>query len=159
MLQNNLRGRNIHEKVIPTVCNLKNLLDKLSNNNWEYSSLKPWETRSYSAYHLNKVKSKLFSSYKRLWKEIIKNHILELKPTDLGASCIDVYLVAYVTETYGPGKKNFFQYILDNGISRKINTAKAIWQVGKGDGVYLGVLNAEGKIIDFNFFKNWTKSI
>jgi hypothetical protein len=32
-----------------------------------------------------------------------------------------------------------FDYVLKNGITDKQNSAHTIWQVGKGDGTYLGV--------------------
>jgi len=35
--------------IIPTVCNLKKMLNKLEENNWEFEKLKPWEKRSYEA--------------------------------------------------------------------------------------------------------------
>src|SRR5208337_2696019 len=99
--------------------------------------LKPWEKRSYDAYQIDKVKNKILNSPEEDWKEIIRNHILRGNPSDFGASCIDIYLVAYVAETFGAGKKKFFQYVKENDISQKNNTAQAIWQVGKGDGMFL----------------------
>lgn len=47
------------------------------------------------------------------------------------------------------------KYIKEMGISQKINAAQAIWQVGKGDGVYLGLLDKDGTIKDVEFFKKW----
>lgn len=44
-LPNNLRGRDIHSKVIPTVCNLENMLDKLVKVHGDFSQLKQWEIR------------------------------------------------------------------------------------------------------------------
>jgi hypothetical protein len=63
--------------------------------------------------------------------------------------------VAYVAENYGPGKNIFFDYIKSSGISEKDNTAQAIWQVGKGDGIYLGLLNEDGTVMDWSFFTSW----
>ena len=40
---------------------------------------------------------------------------------------------------------------------RKKNSAQAIWQVGKGDGVYLGILNLDGTVKDWNFINKWIK--
>lgn len=71
------------------------------------------------------------------------------------ASCIDIYLVAYVAETYGTGKEKFYEYIRNNGISNKINSAQAIWQVGKGDGVFLGIRNNDGTVKDWDFINEW----
>lgn len=42
-LLNKLGGRSLHIMIIPTVCNLKNMLIKLVQVNGDYSLLKPWE--------------------------------------------------------------------------------------------------------------------
>jgi hypothetical protein len=156
---NHLRGRSIYEKVIPTVCNLRNMLEKLSGVNGDYSRLKPWEKRSYEAYLLDGVKARILRSKRGDWKNIIRDHILRLDPQEIGASCIDIYLVAYVSENHDSGKSRFFQFVMDSRISRKDNTAQAIWQVGKGDGVYLDLLESDGKIKDYEFFKNWINGL
>jgi hypothetical protein len=152
-----LRGRSIHENVIPTVCNLKNMIVKLTAVNGDYAKLKPWEKRSYKAYQFDTIKSLILDASSSDKVDIIKKHILRGNPTDFGASCIDIYLVAFVAESYGPGKQTFFKYIKDNGISDKEGSAQAIWQVGKGDGVFLGILNDDGTIKDWNFFVSWIK--
>ena len=152
---NHLRGRSIYEKVIPTVCNLRNMLEKLSSVNGDYSRLKSWEKRSYEAYQLDRVKARILKSKREDWKDIIRDHILSLDPQQIGASCIDIYLVAYVSENHGSGKSRFFQFIMDSRISQKNNTAQAIWQVGKGDGVFLDLLESDGTVKDYEFFKHW----
>lgn len=157
-LPNNLRGRSIHHKVIPTVCNIENMLIKLKKIDGDVSLLEKWEKRSYDAYLIDKVKTKLLNSRKEEWKEIIRDHILQRDPSDFGASCIDIYLVAYVSETFGSGKAIFFQYVKDRGISRKDNTAQAIWQVGKGDGVFLDILHEDGTIKDIDFIRKWIQT-
>jgi hypothetical protein len=154
-LPDNLRGRSIHDNVIPTVCNLKNMLLKLKELHGNVSLLKPWEKRSYDAYQIDKVKIKILNSPKEDWKEIIRNHILRGNPSDFGASCIDIYLVAYAAEAFGAGKKSFFQYVKKKGISQKDNTAQAIWQVGRGDGIFLDILHDDGTIKDVEFIKKW----
>lgn len=154
-LPNNLRGRSIYSKVIPTVCNLENMLDKLVEVLGDYSQLKQWEKRSYQAYLIDEIKGEILNSQKHKWTEIIRKHILNGRPSDFGASCVDIYLVAYVAETYGASKDKFFKYVRDTKISESVNTAQAIWQVGKGDGFYLGVLNDDGTIKDWNFIKKW----
>lgn len=156
-LPNNLRGRSIHSKVIPTVCNLENMLDKLIEFHGDFSQLKQWEKRSYKAYRIEDVKSKIIYSLKSEWKQILRKHILDGNPSDFGASCIDIYLVAYVSVSYGKGKQKFFEYVMRNNISEKDKSAQAIWQVGKGDGVYLDILNKDGTIKDWDFIKKWLK--
>lgn len=154
-LPDNIRGRSISTNIIPTVCNLKNTIKKLVLVNGDYSQLKQWERRSYQAYHLDSIKSELLIASTERQIELIKTHILNIHPTEIGASCIDIYLVAFVAENYGPSKKIFFDYIKSSGISDKDNTAQAIWQVGKGDGVYLGLLNEDGTVKDWSFFTSW----
>ena len=153
-----LRGRSIRTNVIPTVCNLKNMLEKFFLVNGDITQFKQWEKRSYKAYRLEEIKSELLetsSDQERI--DLIRSHILNGDPNGFGASCIDIYLVAYVTEMIGPGKQTFFQYIKEQGISEKDNSANAIWQVGKGDGVYLQILAEDGTILDWNFIAAWIK--
>lgn len=151
----NLRGRSIHANVIPTVCNLRNMLAKLKALNGDVSLLRPWEKRSYDAYRIDEIKSRILESPEESWREIVRDHILGGNPSGFGASCIDIYLVAYVSETFGVGKEAFLKYIKKSGISQKTNAAKAIWQVGKSDGVYLGILNDDGTIKDKTFMLSW----
>jgi hypothetical protein len=155
VLPNHLRGRSIFEKVIPTVCNLRNMLEKLCIANGDLTLFKPWERRSYKAYQLDGVKARILTSKREDWKGIIRDHILRLNPLEIGASCIDIYLVAYVSQNHGSGKSIFFQFIMDSRISQKVNTAQAIWQVGKGDGVFLDLLESDGSIKDYRFFRSW----
>jgi hypothetical protein len=157
-LPDNIRGRSISNNIIPTVCNLKNTINKLMSVNGAYSQLKQWEKRSYQAYHLVNIQDELLRASSEERIELIRSQILNLHPKDLGASCVDIYLVAYVAENYGPGKKLFFDYIKSSGISEKDNTAQAIWQVGKGDGIYLGLLNEDGTVKDWSFFNAWINS-
>lgn len=156
-LPSNLRGRSIHENVIPTVCNLKNMLKKLVAVHGDVTQLKQWEKRSYQAYQIEKIKPLVLHATPDQQKNIIKQHILNGDPNDFGASCIDIYLVAYVAETFGAGKQAFLQYIGKSGITDNGNSAQAIWQVGKGDGVYLGILNDDGTVKDWGFFSSWIK--
>lgn len=149
------RGRNIHVKVIPTVCNLKNMLNNLNENQWQFEKLKQWEKRSYKAYKIDNIIIDLKQSSKGKWIEIIKNNILNLYGEDIGASCLDIYVVGYVAENYGIGIEEMFNWARIKAITEKLGSAKAIYQVGKGDGVYLGILNNDGTIKDWNFFKKW----
>jgi hypothetical protein len=47
--------------------------------------------------------------------------------------------------------------VLKNEITDKQNSAQAIWQVGKGDGTYLGILNEDGSVKDWGFFEEWIR--
>jgi hypothetical protein len=156
-LPDNLRGRSIHAKVIPTVCNLENMLQKLVQVNGDFAQLKQWEKRSYKAYRIEEIKNRIMTSPQYAWKDIVREHILSKRPSDFGASVIDIYLVAYVAETNGVGKDEFFKYVKNAGISDNGNSAQAIWQVGKGDGVYLEILHDNGKVRDWNFMTKWVE--
>lgn len=156
-LPDNLRGRNIHTKVIPTVCNLENMLDKLVQVNGDFSQLKQWEKRSYKAYQIDIIKNGILISPRYTWKDIIREHILSKRPSEFGASVIDIYLVAYVAETIGAGKDTFFKYVKTAGITDNGNSAQAIWQVGKGDGIYLEILQDTGKVKDWDFVTKWVQ--
>ncbi|GKX30758.1 hypothetical protein SH1V18_32380 [Vallitalea longa] len=157
VLPNNLRGRSIHEHIIPTVCNLEIMLNKLNDYHGDFSKLKQWEKRSYKAYKIEDIKSQIIYSHSSEWVQIIRNHILNGNPIEFGASCIDIYLVAYVSQMHGKGKDKFFEYVKINNISTKYNSAQAIWQVGKGDGVYLKILNKNGTIKDWDFIEKWSQ--
>lgn len=50
-----------------------------------------------------------------------------------------------------------FNWARIKSITEKLGSAKAIYQVGKGDGVYLEILNNDGTIKDWTFFKKWAK--
>ena len=157
ILPNTLRGRNLQTNIIPTVCNLKNMLAKLAQVKGDYTQLKQWEKRSYQAYKIEEIQIKLLNASEEEQIMMVREHILNADPNDLGASCINIYLVGVVAENIGVGKETFFTYIKESGISDKTNSAQAIWQVGKGDGVYLKILNEDGSVRDWNFIASWIK--
>lgn len=153
---NKVYNRNsIKYKVIPTVCNLKNMLAKLQAVNGDFSQLKQWEKRSYKAYNIEAIKSLILKADEKNWPNLIRNHMLYGEKALFGASCIDIYLVAYVSNEYGHGKDIFTKFIFSNEISDKPNSVNAIWTVGKGDGIYLDLLNQDGSIKDYDFFEKW----
>jgi hypothetical protein len=154
-LPNKIMGKSLTSKVIPTVCNLQNMLGQLRNADWNHEQLKPWEKRSYKAYNIEAIKNCLMDLDSSKWPEVLKNHILTGDKSKFGASCVDIYLIAYVAHKYGIGKAVFSDFIMDNKITDKPNSVNAIWIVGKGDGVYLDVLNKDGSIKDYDFFENW----
>lgn len=155
VLGNVLRGRNINTKVIPTVCTLSLMLRHLRDYNWDKNKLKPWEKRSYKAYCIDKIIHILRVSEERQWPEIIKINILSLYCDEIGASCLDIYFVAYVAHNYGVGRKVMEEYCRSVKITEKLNSVNAIYNVGKSDGVYLGLLNNDGTIKDKEFFREW----
>lgn len=152
-----IMGKSIHRKVIPTVYNLKNMLFKLKDLSGDVSQLESWEKRSYMAYNIDDIKMDILKADENNWPGMVREHILTGDKSKFGASCVDVYLVGYVAHEHGVGKDVFGEYIRNNDITDKDNSIKAIWSVGKGDGVYLGVLNNDGSIKDREFFEEWIK--
>lgn len=154
-LPNSLKGRNIYSNAIPTLCYLKNMLYKLVSVNGETTKLTSWEKKCYDSYQLDDIKDDLITNDESEWKDIIKNHILCNMPSYFGASIVDIYLVAYIAESYGNGKDIFFKYIFNTNITQERSLAEAIWMVGKNDGEFLGILNPDGTVKDWNFMNEW----
>lgn len=151
-----LRGKKIKsEKIIPTVCNLKIVLSKLAENGGEYSYLKQWEQRSYKHYNLEKIQKQLLSVTSDEQINILREHILSSNFEQLGASPFDIYIVAYIAENIDVGKEVFIDYCLNNGMAGTENSSSAIYWVGKGDGVFLGILNKDGTVRDWEFMNRW----
>ncbi|MBS4026553.1 MAG: hypothetical protein KGZ96_12910 [Clostridia bacterium] len=61
-LPDSLKGRSLNNKVIPTVCQLKNMLLKLLEVQGDYTKLKQWEKRSYTAYNIEDIKLTILNS-------------------------------------------------------------------------------------------------
>lgn len=83
-LKDNLRGRKFNSRIIPTVCNLKNMLDRLIAVNGEYNQLKAWEKQCYKAYHIDEIYGNITNKLEHEWPHVIREHILLNKPTFLG---------------------------------------------------------------------------
>jgi len=158
ILPDHLRMRSITESVIPKTICLKTLLNQIIEMKDLDYTLQPKGKSCYKAYEIGEIEDILLDSYKEEWPCIVKAHLLSKSPSELGANAIAIYLIAYITETYGPGKEVFCQAIKEMGITTKENLIRAIWKVGQSDGQYLGVLNANGTIRDINFFRQWTSS-
>mgnify|MGYP001465439824 CR=1 FL=1 len=131
------------------------MIEKLVLVNGDYLQLKSSEKRSYKSYLIENIKNRILTAEPKQWKSIIREHILANHPSEFGANVMDIYLIAYVAENFGAGKERFFKYVFDKGISGEVNSAQAIWQVGKGDGVYLDILNDNGTVKDWIFMKKW----
>lgn len=150
-----LRGRDIFSKVIPTVCNLKLMLKHLEEGQWKYENLPKWAMPSFRAYKIDRITNRLITTSKEQWIYIIRDHILSLYADDIGASLVDIYLVAYCAKYYGTGLKNILKLAVEKHITENEKSANAIYVVGKGDGVYLNILNDDGTIKDDEFFRKW----
>ena len=156
-LPDNIRGRNLFEDIIPTVGKLDHMLVKLKETEGNFTYLDLDEKRSYAAYCIENIEKKIRRSTENKWVDLVRDNILKTDPFKLGANVLSIYLVAYVSETYGQGQDRFNEYIIEHKISQNIEDALAIWEVGISDGVYLGLLNEDGSVSDWNFFKKWVE--
>jgi predicted house-cleaning noncanonical NTP pyrophosphatase (MazG superfamily) len=155
-LPNELRGKKINsERIIPTVCNIKNMVDKLRDTAGEFSNLEQWEKRCYKHYNIEAIQTELLAANNEERIKKLRAHLLNNDFNTLGASPFDIYIVAYVAENIGTGKDIFIEYCLNNGMAGKEGSANAIYQVGKGDGVYLNILNSDGTVKDWEFMHRW----
>ena len=156
LLPYELRGKRINsEKIIPTVCNIKNMLDKLRDKAGEFSNLEQWEKRCYKHYNIEAIQTELLAANDEERIKILRTNLLNNDFNTLGASPFDIYIVAYAAENIGPGRDIFIEYCLNNGMAGKEGSANAIYQVGKGDGVYLNILNSDGTVKDWEFMHKW----
>ena len=122
VLKNVLRGRNINVKVIPTVAYLQLMLKYLNENNWDKRKLKKWYKPSYKAYCIDKIEHILKVTEEDKWPEVIKINILSLYGEEIGASCLDIYFVAYVAHNYGIGKEVIAKYCRRFNITEEVNS-------------------------------------
>lgn len=157
LLADRIRGRRLKESMIPAVCSLDSMLYNLTTLHGDYDKLKPWEKRCYQNYNIDSIKRKIISADSSEWKGIIREHLLLMIGSEIGASVADIYLVALVNQRYGEGKDTFFDHIFEAKIADTQNSANAIWTVGKGDGLYLGILNKDGSVADWEFMHAWVK--
>lgn len=156
-LPDNIRGRNLFEDVIPIVGKLEDTLISLKETEGNFTYLELEEKRCYASYCIENIGKTLLRVSEDKWIDIVREHILKTDPFDLGANAIAIYLVAYVSESYGQGQERFNEYIIEYKISNNIEDAQAIWEVGISDGVYLDLLNEDGTVKDWNFFKKWVQ--
>lgn len=154
-LKDVLRERNINRKIIPSACNLKDVLTHLKERNWNISRLKRYEKSCWDAYKLDAVLVMLKEFEEKYWPEILKINMLSTYGDDIGANCASIYLVGYVAENMGVGEHMMQEYCKLAGITEKEICVKAIYNTGKNDGEYLGVLNADGTVADWDFFEKW----
>lgn len=154
-LKDIFRERDIRTKVIPSSCYLKDMLIHLKEKNWNTSKLKKYEKSCFEAYNINGVLPMIREYDEKYWPEIMKINVLSMYGNDIGANCASMYLVGYVSENMGSGEHMMQEYCKLAGITEKEICVKAIYNIGKNDGEYLGVLNSDGKVIDWDFFEKW----
>lgn len=155
-----LRGKKIKsEKIIPTVYNVKNMIVKLEENSGDLRKLKQWEKSSYKHYNFEKIHKEVLASDEQKRIQVLREHILNSNFDKLGANPFDIYIVAYVSKNIDTGRDAFIEYCLNNGMAGTYNSANAIYMVGKGDGVYLGILNDDGTVRDWEFMNRWVRGV
>lgn len=154
-LKDRLRERDINSKIIPSSCYLKDMLIHLKQKNWNISKLKKYEKGCFDAYNLYGVLHILKEYEEKYWPEIMKINVLSIYGDDIGANCASMYLVGYVAENMGSGEHMMEEYCKLANITEKDICIKAIYNVGKSDGEYLGILDKDGKVNDWDFFEKW----
>jgi hypothetical protein len=80
ILPNHLRGRSLTEKVIPTVSNLRNMLENLEKEGWDHSKLTNWDRRSYKAYKIEDIEEMIKNKDESEKKSLIREHVLKQHP-------------------------------------------------------------------------------
>lgn len=151
-LSRTIRKRNIFIDIIPTVCNLRNMLTHLTNNNGDITKLKSWHLRSYYGYNIEPIKAILLISDEKQRIKIIREHILIHFPANIGKHFVDVCLVAYASQNGVYERPPFRAFLEKIGVKNE-GSRNAICQVGFGDGIYLQLLHQDGSIKDCDFFK------
>lgn len=159
-IPNQLQGRDIFSRVIPTVSSLNNLCNKLDQIDWDYSELKSWEKTSFNAYNLDNIKAELKQSDDKDRSKIIKSNLLQINAHNLGPHPICIYLVAYFIQLKKSTDLGVFKkFVIDNGISNREASASAIWSVGTNDGKFLNLFDSRLNIIELDFFEKWSKVV
>ncbi len=152
-----LRGRALNREIRPVNITLERLLRRLDGVSWDYSSLSLYARNVFDAYKLDRISEQLKGADKKQRKAIIRKHILSLYGSDIGDNCLAVYLIAYCADQ-SPGKplpeavKLFYKKA---GIVKKPYQINAIVNIGKGDGIFLGILDSEGNAADLVFMRKW----
>ena len=118
-LKDVLRDRSINSKVIPSACSLRDVLQHLSEKNWNISKLKKYEKSCCEAYKLNQVLGMLKDFEEKYWKEILRINVLSTYGEDIGANCAAIYLVGYVGEKMGAGEHMMQEYCKLAGLTAK----------------------------------------
>lgn len=155
-----LRGKKIKsKKIIPTVCNIKTVINKLAENGGKYSLLKAWEKASYKHYNFEKIQKQVLMADDEEKINIIREHILNSNFEEVASNVFDIYIVAYIAEKIDVSKGAFIDYCLKNGMAGTENTANAIYSVGKGDGIFLKILYDDGSVRDWDFMNRWVNRV
>ncbi|MDU1605142.1 MAG: hypothetical protein E6845_19480 [Clostridium sp.] len=157
ILSDYIRGRSIKEKIIPQGSSLKGTLTHLKEKNWDYEKLTSSYKKTFDCYRLDKVIEKLKIATDAEYVSIIKDNILTLYEDDIGINCIDIYIIAYVLagEDNIDLNQGVYEFLKENNISESQYTTKKIIRIGKGDGVFLEILDDDGMVADYEFFRKW----
>lgn len=154
---NKIMGIGIYKKIDRTASNLEKMLEQLKSFNGDESKLNDEEKVCYDAYNIEAIKIELLQAHQYEWPQIIKNHLLMGDASKFSDSCLDMYLVAYVSKNVGKGKAVFTHFTLENKLVEKEKLSSTAWSVAKDDGKYLGILNEDGSVSDDQFFDLWIK--
>lgn len=154
-----LRGRAIQTgNVVPTVARLINVINIIQNvNEVNPDSLRSYERTCLKKYNLtNTVLSEILHPLNGDdWISIVRRHILANNFPPLGVHPFTIYTVAWIAQNYGSGATAFREAAQELELGGTDKSINAIWQVGKRDGVDLELLNNDGSVADWSFFRQW----
>ena len=156
LLPSELKGKGINSpKIIPTACSLRLMLKNLKSFDGNRSKLRPYEVQCYKHYCIEMLLPDILEATEDETVNIIREHLIKHSFYELGANPFDIYIVAYVAQNIGKGRKTFAEYCVNQGMAGTDNCAGAIYSTGKGDGIYLGILNEDGSVKDWEFMSRW----
>lgn len=154
-----LGGRAIQTgNVVPTVARFKNIITQIQTiNQVNPEGLRSYERASLNKYYLtNTDPTEILNPMDGDdWISIVRRHILANNFPPLGVHPFTIYTVAWIAQKYGPGVTKFRETAQELKLGGTDKSINAIWQVGKCDGVDLELLNNDGSVADWSFFRHW----
>jgi len=157
-LKKDLRGRVLCQDISPTNISLEKLLKRLDSLEWEVGSLSNYERRVYESYKLGAVIDQMRIADIEKRKILVRENILNLFGNDIGDNCMVIYLIAYCVYRYpeltiSSALKKFFE---EEEIKKNSYEKRTIINIGLFDGMFLGILDKKGNVINVPFVKKWS---
>ena len=153
-----LRGRILNQDIVPTNITLEEAIQRLKNLGYDITKLSAYAKRVCDSYKLNRILGKLRDVDEEKSKILIRENILNLYGDDIGDNCLNVYLVAYCVNKYPElsvisAVKKIFE---EEEIRKAPHQIRTIVTTGLSDGVFLNIIEPNGKVIDVSFINKWT---
>jgi len=154
-----LRGRQIQQgNVVPTVARLSNIIQQMNNaQQVDPATLRYYEIACLRKYDLTfDLRQEIINPQNGDdWISIVRRNILAMTFPPLGVHPFTIYTVAWIAEHYEGGRQTFLQIASDMHLAGTENSINAIWTVGRRDGMDLELLNNDGTVADWGFFRHW----